>query len=1235
MLDSNVSPKLKNTLQSIYQDPEILKLLSKYGKSSKDLDRLTIEEGIRGVDFSDAGDAAYFKGDAKIIFDESFIECATSQQLHDLLYHELVHFIRDLGGKGYDAKDSATLQDPEEMAAVFEDIKVRRSRGYTEEQIAEYLQKRYENESVESQQLKDIQEQSKTASLRFSSLAPNEVSNVQEVLTLPEESGMSESPPQVPRPAPPIHKVPESLSDPTILSISLIFAYKFLDEDSPESIVLARDNAIEFLKRLQFAFDRLLPYVFPNHASELKKFRESFDEILKLIPEADDLYIVLESFRHNLISWLLRYKYLDLHLGFLSQQLRKLTNFNKRANLLYSVEQLPSMPKELDGPEGDLYFGIKEDNKIVSMTAITDLGDFYYLEWIKTMPKAEGKGYASGIIEYLKTLGKPILSEPTSPRSIKIFEYLGFKPWGHKKIPESLTRQISPETSVWFPESKKTSAIRVISDSDLKISMPADVASKLWRRGTNPSKYGNLLRSIIFEEVIPQIANRFKIPESQVKEIISGLTWQILSLPPNILAEYNFVRKIIDVDLGFLDVVDSGDQPKDRLVGTILHELEHHFQNIAGFLSYKTVDERSGKIKWEDLTYEQSAEIASIRRLLDEGKTSEEIFKILHPSDLALYRQLIELAKEIEPASVVGSQKSGGEDYRKYFYIDKTDTPFYDNMIEKPEYFKENKGLIFEIKEMSPEEYINECAKMQESSLERQKSMISEESQLSIKKAIEEGEKLYLPYLDYSNNTQEGRNRVYFAKNVLNLSKVPVLIIKSFLRKKSILPERSINPNAPTCREDVLSPADQRSQKKEMFTRFQNPEYALSLQTLPNRYHHGKCGLPPTSKGLNDLIESLQDFVPEMEEDPFKVEAIQLIASSIAETPISLIIRDSDILEYLNSDESWRERFLKGLTDEELNRLLKDVVGWMFHVGRVKIESFNRETFKINMDSEQLSKIRNMFHLIQGHLKNPYKSTGRLFTYEDLGLKSPDNPFKRLKPLMSLWYQDKDGNKYEPDLTSEMPPDCLAGFVEQHSRIPELTEHILGPDGLDISFHTTMNCIEPIVIHMVQNLKWKMVDAITLAASTCEHCLNVLLEAVTGEKYKEKDIIGTHCELCNLIDPEYDKKYHEKHGDLHDQKSQTFKNSEIQAIREIVIEKVGLLRPKLLQKFGGCLDEMLESYPIYTTNVPGEQGEKFRYPYGLRSLRPEEMSLSDVLKSLEKSKEFPEEKPNPDRTQCP
>jgi len=138
-----------------------------------------------------------------------------------------------------------------------------------------------------------------------------------------------------------------------------------------------------------------------------------------------------------------------------------------------------------------------------------------------------------------------------------------------------------------------------------------------------------------------------------------------------------------------------------------------------------------------------------------------------------------------------------GEDI---FNITTTRMSYYDAMIQKGhiegnrdpvEYFKENKGLLFEIEWMSPEDYLKEAyyitkpkridktpPRLHPLSLmmtwDTRKSLIEKYKERTL-----EGSKMPMPVLDYNDMSQEGRHRAMVAFQ-LEVEEIPVLIVKPY-----------------------------------------------------------------------------------------------------------------------------------------------------------------------------------------------------------------------------------------------------------------------------------------------------------------------------------------------------------------------------------------------------------------------------------------------------------------------
>ena len=139
-----------------------------------------------------------------------------------------------------------------------------------------------------------------------------------------------------------------------------------------------------------------------------------------------------------------------------------------------------------------------------------------------------------------------------------------------------------------------------------------------------------------------------------------------------------------------------------------------------------------------------------------------------------------------------------GEDI---FDITTTGMSYYDIMLGKGKivgkykndpvgYFKTNKGLVFEIERMSPEEYLTKVytIHMNARILENIEIDTIEDYLLDhidfedIKKYKErtlKGSKMPMIMLDYSRNEQEGRHRAIVAQQ-LEVEEIPVLVVRTY-----------------------------------------------------------------------------------------------------------------------------------------------------------------------------------------------------------------------------------------------------------------------------------------------------------------------------------------------------------------------------------------------------------------------------------------------------------------------
>jgi len=107
-----------------------------------------------------------------------------------------------------------------------------------------------------------------------------------------------------------------------------------------------------------------------------------------------------------------------------------------------------------------------------------------------------------------------------------------------------------------------------------------------------------------------------------------------------------------------------------------------------------------------------------------------------------------------------------------------TDLPTYDQALKLPDYFRDEKGITFEIVEMTPDQYIQKCADGFGSSVEKTISSRDPEKVNLYAQQMSQGQKFPMLLLNYVNSrfrNQEGIHRAMAAKK-LGVQQVPVMI---------------------------------------------------------------------------------------------------------------------------------------------------------------------------------------------------------------------------------------------------------------------------------------------------------------------------------------------------------------------------------------------------------------------------------------------------------------------------
>lgn len=118
------------------------------------------------------------------------------------------------------------------------------------------------------------------------------------------------------------------------------------------------------------------------------------------------------------------------------------------------------------------------------------------------------------------------------------------------------------------------------------------------------------------------------------------------------------------------------------------------------------------------------------------------------------------------------------EYYEQNVFLNKTRIPDYDKLLNKKydELPSKYSNLEAHIELMTPNDYFNRCAEIQHTTYDKQFNFIVPSKVEKYKEMMENGSKFDMPYLNYSDISQEGRHRVKAAMD-LNVSKIPVLII--------------------------------------------------------------------------------------------------------------------------------------------------------------------------------------------------------------------------------------------------------------------------------------------------------------------------------------------------------------------------------------------------------------------------------------------------------------------------
>lgn len=112
--------------------------------------------------------------------------------------------------------------------------------------------------------------------------------------------------------------------------------------------------------------------------------------------------------------------------------------------------------------------------------------------------------------------------------------------------------------------------------------------------------------------------------------------------------------------------------------------------------------------------------------------------------------------------------------------------PTYDDMLANPEYYERTKKLVFEIQDMTPDEYLEKAKTIWSGQGEKVDSVWRDQDKVvKYKKLLKDGTEFPMPILDFARNTQEGRHRALAAK-AAGISTIPVLVVWNKVEEQPI-----------------------------------------------------------------------------------------------------------------------------------------------------------------------------------------------------------------------------------------------------------------------------------------------------------------------------------------------------------------------------------------------------------------------------------------------------------------
>lgn len=180
--------------------------------------------------------------------------------------------------------------------------------------------------------------------------------------------------------------------------------------------------------------------------------------------------------------------------------------------------------------------------------------------------------------------------------------------------------------------------------------------------------------------------------------------------------------------------------------------------------------------------------LKDLRTTLERFRMYDGIFQ--HPERVWSRRQARTRDRLLAENVVIGAEP-----------FDKTTTgmPYYDDILRMPDYFEEEKGVVFLIMNMSPDEYIARAQKGFEQHHNYSGNILDTRTEKLAKEYARKmmaGEKFPMPVLSYTNLSfsQEGLHRAWAAK-IAGYDKIPVLVVDNTEEKKNDIRQQSKQPS--------------------------------------------------------------------------------------------------------------------------------------------------------------------------------------------------------------------------------------------------------------------------------------------------------------------------------------------------------------------------------------------------------------------------------------------------------